>query len=329
MLPPRLPAAEAVSQEIEVLRRQWGGELVYLNPNEHSPIYIPRLLFGFHTLHSLRRQEARVDLYHLYNPDPVPYPFLRWLRRPVVYSLTGGVSVEPPAKALNALGTVTVYDERSLTRLHDAGVRNAMLVHPGIDLTRFHHHPLPLQGHIRLLMASAPWTPTQFQTKGVDALLAAAQRSSRLHLVFLWRGVLAKEMTKRVQRLGLLDRVTVLDEEVDVNAVLATVHAAIVLAANPAIVKAYPHSLLDALAAGKPVLVSRAIPMADYVTRTGCGQVVESVTPDAILAAVEQLQINYAHCCQVAEAVGRRDFSQTAMLATYEEVYRSARRTQR
>jgi glycosyltransferase involved in cell wall biosynthesis len=326
MLPPRLPAAEAVSQEIAALRRQWGGELVYLNPNERSPIYIPRLLFGFHKVPILRRQEAGIDLYHLYNPDPFPYPFLRWLRRPVVYSLTGGVSVRPPVENLNTMGAVTVYDEASLFRLRKAGVHNTVLVHPGIDVTRFHHHPLPLQGEIRLLMASAPWTQAQFQTKGVDALLAAAQRSARLHLVFLWRGVLVEEITARIQRLGLHGRVTVLDGEVDVNAMLATVHAGIVLAANPAIVKAYPHSLLDALAAGKPVLVSRAIPMADYVTRTGCGQVVESVTPDAILAAIETLQTHYMPMCQVAEAVGRRDFSQTAMVAKYGEVYRSVRR---
>jgi len=50
-----------------------------------------------------------------------------------------------------------------------------------------------------------------------------------------------------------------------VNKTLVSVHAAITLADREGIIKVYPHSLLDALAAGKPVLVSRAIPMADYV----------------------------------------------------------------
>ncbi|MFN8459435.1 MAG: hypothetical protein U0401_33095 [Anaerolineae bacterium] len=47
ILPPKLPAAEALSQEISALRGRFGGELVYLNPNQRSPIYLPRLLFGF------------------------------------------------------------------------------------------------------------------------------------------------------------------------------------------------------------------------------------------------------------------------------------------
>lgn len=322
ILPPKRPECEALSQEIHALRSRFGGELVYLNPNQHSPIYVPRLLFGFHKLEQLRTQEANLQLHHLYNPDPFPFPILRQLRRPVIYSISSGVGDRQPNLGFfSRLAAVTVYDERSFMRLNAWGLNNSVLVRPGIDTTRFSCNPLPLQSEIRLMVGSAPWTRTQFRTKGIDALLAAAQRSPQLHLVFLWRGVLAEEMKRRVNRLGLLKQVEILDQLVDVNQVLAGVHASISLAADPAIIKAYPHSLIESLAAGKPVLVSRCLPMADYVEQTGCGQVVENVTPAGILAAVEALASKYASRQKAAQQSGQADFSQQAMLASFARLY--------
>jgi hypothetical protein len=80
ILPPKMPQAEALSQEIAVLQSAFAGELIYLNPNIRSPIYLPRLLFGFHKLPEIRRREAHTDLHHVYNPDPFPFPILRYFR---------------------------------------------------------------------------------------------------------------------------------------------------------------------------------------------------------------------------------------------------------
>jgi glycosyltransferase involved in cell wall biosynthesis len=322
-LPPKLPAGEAIAQEISALQGHFGGAAVYVNPNQHSPIFIPRLLYGFHKLKQLQAQAADVSLYHFYNPDPFPFPFLRYLRRPVVYSVSCGVSGDkrPPAAFFNQLAAVAAADERSLKRLREWGVTNVALVRPGIDTTRFTHSPQPLRGEIKLLVGSAPWTRGQFRTKGVEALLEAARQNPRLRLIFLWRGVLAEEMEQLVRRMNLGQQVEVLNRLVDVNQVLAEIHASITLATDPAIIKSYPHSLLDSLAAGKPVLVSRSIPMADYVEQTGCGEVVANVTPADILAAVETLAGHYETRQQVARQVGQRDFSQQVMLASFRQVY--------
>lgn len=321
ILPPKMPACEAISQEISTLRDHFGGGLVYINPNQHSPIYLPRLVFGFHKLRQLRTLEASLDLYHIYNPDPFPFPILRVLRRPIVYSLTGGVRRRPNVPFLASVAAVTVTDKNSLERLKSWGVDNATLVRPGIDTSRFTRSPLPLGSEIRLMVGSAPWTRAQFRTKGVDALLAATQRLPQLHLIFLWRDVLVEEMDRRVRRMHLEKQITVLNRRVDVNKVLARVHASVTLAAAPDIVKAYPHSLMESLASGKPVLVSQAIPMADYVRQTGCGQVVEQVTPAAILTAIESLSDEYESLQQSAQQVGRRAFSLEQMITSYGGIY--------
>ncbi len=324
-LPPRLPAAEALSQEIEALRRQFAGEMIYLNPNVASPIYLPRLLFGFHKLPEIRRREGQIDLHHVYNPDPFPFPILRFLRRPVVYSLSSGLGDKRPnLRFLAKMTAVTVPDERSYDKLRGWGLGNVHWVKSGVDSGRFSHTPQPLNGKIRLLVASAPWTEAQFQSKGIDALLALAAQRDDIELVCLWRGHLLAEMRQRVAAYQVADRVQVIDRLVDVNDILATVHATVNLAADAAIIKAYPHSLLDSLAAGKPVLVSQAIPMADYVTQTGCGAVVEAVTPEAIGQALVALVGNYEMLMETAVRVGRRDFTIKGMLNSFQRVYEQA-----
>jgi glycosyltransferase involved in cell wall biosynthesis len=321
-LPAKMPQAEAITQEITALRERLGGDVVYVNPNQKSPLFIPRVLFGFHKLRELRSREANLHLHHFYNPDPFPFPYLRTLRRPIVYSVTCGVKDRRPNLAFfSSLAAIAVSDERTLKRLKSWGLENGVLVRSGIDTSRFTRSPLPLRSEIKLMIGSAPWTKSQFRTKGVEALLLAAQQAPHLRLIFLWRGVLTAEMERRVRQMNLEKQVTVLDKLVDVNQVLAGVHASITLATVPGIVKSYPHSLLESLAAGKPVLVSQAIPMSDYVEQTNCGRVVKSVTPTGILTAIESLARGYKDLQLSAQQVGQRDFSQQAMITSYHRVY--------
>lgn len=322
VLPPKMPEGEALSQEITALRNYFGGELIYLNPNIASPIYLPRLLFGFHKLKYLRQLESNLDLHHIYNPDAFPFPLLRYLRRPVIYSISSGVRDRRPNLAFfSSLAAIAVADERSLTRLRAWGLDNVYLVRSGINTSRFTCASLPLQSEIRVMVGSAPWTKGQFLTKGVDALLEAAQLNPRLRLIFLWRGVLTNEMMNRVQVMKLEQQVEVIDKQVDVNQILANVHATVALATTPGIIKSYPHSLLDSLAAGKPVLVSRAIPMSDYVEEVGCGVAIETVTATDILTGIDAMIQDYKKLQRVAQDVGQRDFSEQAMIASFQQVY--------
>lgn len=323
ILPPIHPEREAISQEVNVLQCRFGGHIIYVNPNVRSFFHIPRLVFGLHRLRALRHLEEDVQLHHVYNPDPFPFPYLLLLQRPVVYSLTGGVTYRPNLSFLSRMAAVTVMDEESLARLRGWGLENVFLVRPGIDTTRFTHHPLPLESEVRLLVGSAPWTKAQFRTKGIIALLEAARLEPRLYLIFLWRGVLVEEMNRWIRRMGVENQVTILNRRVDVNEVLAKVHASIVLATQPDIVKAYPHSLMESLAAGKPVLVSRAIPMARYVEETNCGKVVERVRASEILEAIESLREEYQRAQETARADGKRAFSLESMIASFNAVYES------
>lgn len=335
ILPPIQPELEAYSQEIAALQTRFSGTTNFLNPNQYMPktvraklplLRVPRLLFGLHQWPQLRQMDQLVDLHQLYNPDPYPYPILRRLTKPVVYVLSGGASEPPPNINYFAhMGAVVVYDEASADVLKSCGLSNVFVARTGIDTQKFTHSPLPVPTetapNFRLLMASAPWTEAQFATKGIDALLAAACDLPHLYLTFLWRGVLAREMSARVAAARLQDRVTVIDELVDVNQILSTVHATVVLATHADIVKAYPHSLLDSLAAGKPMLLSSALAMADYVAQREVGVVVDAVEGTQVVAAIKELMERYRGLADRAVRVGRDDFSQGAMIDSYAAIY--------
>ncbi len=173
------------------------------------------------------------------------------------------------------------------------------------------------------MVGSAPWVPKQFQTKGIDALLAAARQMSRLHLIFLWRGVLFEEMAARVRRLGLENQVEIINQKVDVNQLLARVHASVTLVTDPIIIRSYPHTLMESLAAGKPILVSRSIPMSDYVEQHRCGQVVEQVTPEDVIRSVEVLAETYTTFQEAAKRLDLQIFSRQGLLESFEHVYKT------
>jgi glycosyltransferase involved in cell wall biosynthesis len=322
--PSTMSACDAVVQEVEALRHRFGGELLHLYPSRQPGTRFPRRWWGLQRLLHLRRAEKKTGLHHIYNPDPYLFDVLRFLRRPVVYTVVAGARGSDPdttRRLARQVHTVVVSTEAELTRLHKWGIQNANVVRPGIDTSRFSHAPLPPDGPPTLLMGSAPWTQEQFRTKGVDVLLELAQQMPELRLIFLWRGILADEMAHRVRSAGLEQRVEVLSEQVDVNDVLARTHATVALSTGKALIKAYPHSLLEALVAGRPVLVGRSIPMSTYVEREGCGVVVEQVDVAGVSSALRTLLRDYASYQRRVLALDVGEWGLEAMVAAYGRIY--------
>lgn len=323
---PPIPGTDAVFQEIEALRQRFGGELLQLYPLRRPSRFFPKALYGLHQRRALRRLEPNVDLHHLYYATLHPFPWLRALRKPLIYSVVAGMGPQSGCgradwpKAVHTIVSCNPRDEAALKQIKNVRCR---IIRPGIAVERFNSVPIPLRDELILLVGSAPWIRRQFQTKGIDLLLDAAG-SLPLRLVFLWRGLLLDELKRRVARRGLNRRVEIINAPADVNQVLARVHAAIVLAQTEKLVKAWPHSLMEALATGKPVLVSACIPMADYVSATRCGEVVSQFTPDGLRSAIQGLMEHYADYRQNAQARGRNDFALAPMLEAYGAVYTQA-----
>ncbi len=320
---PPHPELDAAVQDGLKLVSHIGGEVNFLYPGAKARRIIPRFLSGMHQIPYLKGLDRRVDLHHIFSNGIYPYPIVRLFSKPVVY--TSVIELQdtfPPftEMLLKDVARFVVLTKSDKEKMEQFGFR-AEVILPGIDINRFSNTPCAVEDPFVLLAGSAPWNMAQFETKGVDALLQTAASLPWLRLVFLWRGKLLREMEKKVEHYGVTDQVTIIREAVDVNDVLKTVHAAVVLSETRKIVKAYPHSLLESLSAGKPVLISHSLAMADYVQRNGCGVSVESMDSAELKEKICRLRQNYRECTNTAATLDMSIFSVETMVSSYKKLY--------
>jgi glycosyltransferase involved in cell wall biosynthesis len=319
---PAIAETDAAFQEVAALQRRFGGSTINLFPLPRPSRFFPRPLYGVHRLSELRKLDATVDVHHVYHAQLSIFPVLRRLKKPIVYSVIAGLQNQSMPAALSKIRAVVISNSRDEAVLKKWGATNYRIIRPGIDLSHFSHQSVPRASDFTLMAGSAPWVPEQFRQKGIDALLDAARELRNLKLVFLWRGLLLEPLKARIASVGLASRVEIINEKADVNAVLARCHAAVVLAENSKLVKAWPHSLIESLAAGKPVLISDTIPMSDYVRENACGEIVGGIDPTSVRQGIQKLMDGYARLQPAALEIGRRDFDQERMVKEFGELYR-------
>ncbi len=322
--PPARPGLDAVVQEAQWLARRFDGGLHYLYPFRRFSRLVPKALCGLRQRRLLESLDGEVDVHHLFSGDLIDYPALRRLEKPVVYALTTGLGPDrlPRWRSLPGwIARLVTAGEETRDVLTRRGLRRVEHMAPAIDVERFSHAPLPFGRELVLLAGSAPWDRRQFRSKGFEALLAVAELLPNLRLVLLWRGVLTGEIKRRVRRHRLDDRVEIIDQQVDVDRVLARVHAAVVLAEQPGLVKAFPHSLLEALAAGKPIVTSRGLAIAGLAKRHRCGEVLGGLGVPELTAALKRLMAEYPRYEAAARGLDMSPFSRERLLADYGRIY--------
>jgi glycosyltransferase involved in cell wall biosynthesis len=322
---PVIEGTDATFQEIATLEAAFAGRSLNLCPRRTPEKPFPPQLLGLHRLWEIRRLEKLCRVTHIFHSVLYRFPLLRLLGNPVVYTITaslGGLVKPRKLRWLEKLRCVVVSNARDAEVLRDWGLSNYGIVPPAIDVTGIARRALPLGDEITLLMASAPWVEEQFDLKGVDVLLDLVAQTPKMRLILLWRGLLLRELHERVARRGINDRVEIVPEHAEIDDYLSRAHAAVLPAKRSDIVKAYPHSLLESLVAGKPVILSAALPMADLVNTQQCGIVLEEVSPQSLVQAVQQLRSRYGALVHAARSLDPDMFSRANMLSAYRQIYR-------
>lgn len=333
--PPRVPGTDAVFQEMATLAGAFNGEIIHLHPFADPARRFPMVAMGFTRLPQILKLAATCDVLHVFNPTLYAFPFLRLVSKPVIYTISASLGPEGApgdTRFAKKLSAIVVSNTRDHEKLSQHGLTNVFKVRPGHDLTKFaqlkkqsaRQSPKGTSQRLRLLSASAPWTLSQFETKGIDALLEAVSISDRLEATLVMRGSFRETAKKKAETLGIADRVNILDGTQDIAAVMAGTDCAVLATSTPEEVKAWPHSLLEALAAGRPVITSRQIPIADFVTETGCGIVVDTVSGKAIAQAAEAIAHNPAPYRAATGQFRWEEFSPRAMVESYEAIYLAA-----
>jgi glycosyltransferase involved in cell wall biosynthesis len=318
--PPPIAGTESVSNDIGILMKYFDGEYLNLYPFKSPHPRIPWHVVGLNRYREIKQMDGKVDVHHIFSSRLSPFPILRILHKPIVYTVTSAV-IPIKDKPVSPSMHIVVESERDLTVAKKNGFENCSMVTHGIDCSRILKNPLILQDEVTLLTASAPWISHQFKEKGFDLLFETVSQRNDLRLVILMRGHLIDELKKRLKLFSVEDRVNLIDTYIDINLIFPRIHGTIVMAEKPGIIRAYPHSLIESLAAGKPVIVSDIIPMADYVKKKDVGCVVKDHSLSSLNNAINDFIDRYDTLRMNAEMVGGRDFSMETMIAEYKEVY--------
>ncbi len=318
--PPQVQGTDGLFTEIGYLRDSFGGDVISLSPNRSLPPMIPVSLYGMHQISALKSFNKEVDLFHLFFPYIVNFRVLRYISRPIVYTIISGID----AKCLPRSGpscNLVVSSPQEADILRCRGFSQVYVIRPGIDSSQIHVTP-PQEPDLEfvLLVGSAPWTARQFETKGFNLLLEALARLPQIRLICLWRGKLYREWSDRIQSCGLADRIEIIQEKTDISGILSRCHAAIVLSATSDLVKSYPNSLMEALAAGRPVIISRSNPMSYFVEDSGCGKVIEDLRLEELIAAIGGIMTDYSTFARAAFRAGC-DLSAAKMIDDYKHLY--------
>lgn len=163
------------------------------------------------------------------------------------------------------------------------------------------------------------------EQKGHTHLLEAAARiaAAQPKAVFLIAGYgpLEGELKARAEKLGLRDRVRFLGYRTDVAALLAAMDVFVL----PSLWEGMSNAVLEAMAAGRPVIATAVDGNVDQVVDGETGLLVPPADAEALAEAMARL----ARDPQVARDMGRRgreraerDFSLTRMTEAYVALYR-------
>ncbi len=293
------PSTEAISKEVEILRRQPGhlGPVVSFSARQHSGLHardgVIKLAGSRHgLLHLLAALiEPRGRITHAFGAANA-WHLLRVLgRRPLLFT------VALPGSALGP----TLYDKVSIfaaeseaiaATLRAAGVREDRIevVYPGINLAQFVPAPLPAARPFRILFASTPAHVEELDVRGIPMMVEAARRLPDVEFVLLWRRWGDESAARRALESLDLPRNVIVDRRDAASMVeeYQRVHATIVFYAE-GFGKSCPNSVVEGLACGRPALLSDTTGIASLVEEHGAGVVVPR-TVDGMVEGIERMR---------------------------------------
>lgn len=222
-----------------------------------------------------------------------------------------------------AAHAVVANSQAAAAQLRREGVpsRKIHVIPNGIDLGAFAHRtPKPAAAGPRIITV-ANLRPE----KGHDTLLAAAARVAQVRPDAEWSivgdGPLRTTLEQAVAARGLDGRVRFLGERRDVPALLAASDIFVL----PSRWEASPNALIEAMAAGLPVVATRVGGIPELVDDGATGMLVESgddaALSSAILALLEPDGRADAIGCAARASVERLSFDR--MVARFAHLYRS------
>ena len=286
-------------------------------------------------LAGLVRRRA-IDLLHAHNEGAGLYAGLagRLVRRPVVttrhgLSFGGSRYNRWLRRAAGLLSSRTVCVGRSVLELAREQDRlppsRLRLIYNGVDTARFRPDPQARRrvrrelglGDEPVLISVGRLAPEKDQ----GLLLLAAAVLEGVTLLVVGEGPLRPRLERLAAELGVGERVRFLGERDDVEHLLAAAEVFVLSSRSEGV----PKAVLEAMAAGLPVVATAVGGVPEVVVPGGTGLLVPGGRGEELVRAVAELLAHPARARAMGRAGRRRveeRFSLEAMLAAYAALYR-------
>ncbi|MGF1615151.1 MAG: glycosyltransferase family 4 protein [Gammaproteobacteria bacterium] len=223
---------------------------------------------------------------------------------------------------LRSLHYIVVESKRHRDLLMQVGVEpeRVKLIYPGVARQPYHQPP---HRPFTILFASSPLANRyDMLSRGIYLMVRAATHLPDTKFRVIWRG---EEPAKLRQLISDADasNVEVISGYVeDMKSMYDTAHAVILPALMETSLKPCPHSGLESLAHGKPVLVSRPTSISDIVEREGCGVTFEPNIA-SLCDSIARLRQSYGGYQERAQPTAARMFSREIFVDYYRQLYLS------
>jgi glycosyltransferase involved in cell wall biosynthesis len=225
-------------------------------------------------------------------------------------------------------GVIAVSAALRQTYLEGGGLRpgKVQVVHNGIELARFRRdraetrarleRELDIPSGVPILVTVSVLRPA----KGIEVLLDTVRRVPDAYFLIVGGGPKEEEFHGLAAKSGVGERVRWAGFRTDVDALLAGCDVFV----HPSLADAFPTVLLEAMAAGLPVVASGVGGIPEIVLPGVTGELVPPGDPDALASALNALLADRGKMARMSEAAqerAQREFSAEAWLARLGQLY--------
>jgi glycosyltransferase involved in cell wall biosynthesis len=227
---------------------------------------------------------------------------------------------ERNSESLKRLGAIVVEGERDRDILLQLGIQEQRiwLIRPGVPVMSYRE----ASGPFTILFASSPLNAADFLSRGIYLIIAVAALLPMVRFQLIWRKHHLAKLQRIVAQAGVTNVAVQSGVIPDMAAVYDRVHAAVLPGLEHRSFIPCPRSGLEALAHGKPLLLSNLISIAPSVAQAGAGVVFEPTTA-GLKAAIVQLQAAYAGYQANTQAYIAQHFSPETHLELHRRLYQS------
>jgi len=270
-------------------------------------------------------KEITSDLIHIFGSLTGKLYIKLLKRHPILLTNSSAIQesrVEKCKKYWAKLDQVVVECRRDLRRVIDYGIpsHKVSLIYPAVNTSLFSYRPPPTRFTVGFASSPIAKDKLALQKRGVDLLLALARELPDVDFVLLWRernyDALKPLITNSItSNVSLINRILP-----DMIPFYGSIHCIILPTTFADDCKPCPTSIMESLAAGKPVLVSNNVGIADLILETRSGLV---FTPelDDMITNLKQMRDHYIQYQSKARDTAEQYFSFPRLLDNYKNLY--------